>query len=349
MLGKMLLGAKSNPAFPDEAISPAGSEQQVYRWSSTTGWGTRYAGPASGAVNGFSSIWSNDGTVFFCSTSAAPYLHAWEWSSSGFGAKYGGTSGATIAPSIDAVSPSTGAVATNQFRTSPFVKVFRFSKSTGWGTAYANPAILPFDFAGKSQFSVDGNAIIVCGANASPYVRAYAWSDATGWGTAFANPSVLSTGPQKFGISFSSDGVAVGAFGGNPPIVVEIWRFNSTTGWGTKYADPSTPVGTGTYNGSIAPNGLYLAMGVNTSVYLVAYKWNSTTGWGTRYANPAGLPAAVRAYSAAFSRNSDAVAASIQVSPWCVVYPFSEATGYGTRFANPSVLPTAYQTNPNFL
>ena len=59
----------------------------VYAWSGS-GFGTKYANPATlpGSVN--STRFSNNGDALGMSTEASPFVNIYPWSGSGFGTKY---------------------------------------------------------------------------------------------------------------------------------------------------------------------------------------------------------------------------------------------------------------------
>ena len=71
----------------------------------------------------------------------------------------------------------------------PFITVYPWS--SGFGTKYSNPAILPTGNADDVEYSINGDTIAVTHAN-SPQITAYPWS-VSGFGTKYANPVGLSS------------------------------------------------------------------------------------------------------------------------------------------------------------
>ena len=62
----------------------------VYPWTSGTGFGTRYADPATlPGTNGFSVAFSTDGNDIAVGYDTSPFVSVYPWTSgTGFGAKY---------------------------------------------------------------------------------------------------------------------------------------------------------------------------------------------------------------------------------------------------------------------
>ena len=92
--------------------------------------------------------------------SMSPFITAYSWSSSGFGAKYTnpGTLPASTGRSV-AFSPDGTAMAVGH-DTTPFVTAYPWSGS-GFGTKYTNPATLPTDTGFGIAFNPAGSAIAV--------------------------------------------------------------------------------------------------------------------------------------------------------------------------------------------
>jgi len=121
----------------------------AYPWDDTTGFGTKYSNPSVlPPSQGNGVTFSPADNAVICTNTATPYVAAYEWSSStGFGNKFSDPStsltdwGYAVDFTADA---STVAISSGN---SPFVLVFPWSTS-GFGTKYANPSILP---AGTSR------------------------------------------------------------------------------------------------------------------------------------------------------------------------------------------------------
>lgn len=126
----------------------------AYPWSDATGFGTRYANPATsptGVATFCTFAPDNDALAF--SHASSPFLTVYAWSGSGFGTKYANP--ATLPPA----SGSGTSVAFNGAGTaiavtgdaSPYVSVYPWS-SSGFGTKYADPATLPTGAANSAVF-----------------------------------------------------------------------------------------------------------------------------------------------------------------------------------------------------
>lgn len=225
----------------------AGSLWGVWNWSDTTGYGTKFAGPATGLANGTQygngTGFNNADTVVAFTHSGAttanyPNCNAYAWSnSSGFGTKYAMPSPTQSATSVDGSSgevnftPSGNTIGwtTTAY---PGNYTFQFTTGSGFGSRIA---VIPNSIAYGLRWHPSENAIAVgfddTGANTT---RVYAWSGGT-YGTEFSQPSY----PQASSIrgrgawwNPAGTGIAVAyAYGGS----VSAWAW-STSGFGTIYS-----------------------------------------------------------------------------------------------------------------
>jgi len=85
---------------------------------------------------------------------------------------------------------------------SPYVTAYPWSAS-GFGTKFADPAILPGISGGAYDvaFSSAGDAVALATTGSPPFINAYPWS-ASGFGTKFADPATASS--SGFGIAFGA-------------------------------------------------------------------------------------------------------------------------------------------------
>jgi hypothetical protein len=270
--------------FYSVAFSPSGDVIAIssfnapylvaYSWSSSTGFGTKYANPASpptGSVSGIAFSPSNDAI-------AADFYNfsfsAYQWNTStGFGARFtttglasGGYTGSNVA-----FSPQGNQIA-GFGSSSPYIYVYPWSGS-GFGTKYANPSTLPnggtSPSGGGVAFSPSGDALAAAH-DSTPYITVYPWSP-SGFGTKYSNPATLPTGIGT-GVAFSPAGNAIAvAHGTSPFISAYPW---STSGFGTKYSNPAT-LPTGNSNSvAFSPSGNAIAVGHDTSPYITVYPWS---------------------------------------------------------------------------
>ena len=98
----------------------------------------------------------------------------------------------------------------------PFITVYSWGPSGGFGGVYTNPATLPPSTGFGVAFSPDGSAIAVAH-DITPFITAYPWSG-SGFGTKYTNPATLppSTG---FGVAFSPDGSAIAVAHDTTPFI----------------------------------------------------------------------------------------------------------------------------------
>ena len=73
---------------------------------------------------------------------------------------------------------------------SPYISVYPFDPSVGFGAKYANPATLPTGTGNSIAFSPSAIAVAH---SSSPYISVYPWRS-SGFGTKYSNPSTLPTG-----------------------------------------------------------------------------------------------------------------------------------------------------------
>ena len=218
--------------------------------------------------------------------------------------------------------------------TTPFISVYPWNVSTGFGAKYTNPATLPTGTGTGVDFSPTGNAIAVANFNTTPFISVYPWGG-SGFGTKYSNPATLPTGNGR-GVAFSPAGDAIAvAHATTPYISAYPWSVGS--GFGTKYTNPATlPTGDG-YGVAFNPASNAIAVAHDPTPFITAYPW-SGSGFGTKYTNPATLPTGTGT-GVAFSPAGDAIAVTHQTTPNITAYPWS-GSGFGTKYTNPATLPT---------
>ena len=213
--------------------------------------------------------------------------------------------------------------------TSPYISAYPWSKNTGIGGRYNNPATLPTGTALGVAFAPAADAVAVAHSS-SPYITAYPWS-ITGFGVKYANPATL-PGTFGLGVAFSPTGDAIAIAHATTPFV-SAYPWNSSTGFGTKYADPATlPTGQGK-GVAFSPAGDAIAIAHDTTPFVSAYPWTVVSGFGTKYTNPATLPTG-NGLSVAFHPAANAVIVGHSTAPYVTAYPWS-ASGFGTKYTNP--------------
>jgi WD40 repeat protein len=258
----------------------------------------------------------------------SPFVTAYTWSSSGFGAKYADPATLPTGSAYGvAFSPSGNTIAVAH-STSIFITAYPWSGS-GFGTKYGNPATLPTGGGIGVAFSPAGNAIAV----AHGGITAYPWST-SGFGTKYTDPATLPGSSN--GVAFNPAGTSIAVAHNTTPFITA-YPWNAGTGFGTKYTNPATlPTDQG-FSVAFSPAGDAIAVAHQTTPFITAYPWNAGTGFGTKYTNPATLPTDT-GRGVAFSPAGDAIAVAHANSPRITAYPWS-GSGFGTKFTNPATLP----------
>lgn len=218
----------------------------------------------------------------------------------------------------------------------PFIQVYQWANATpGFGTKYANPAILPTDAVINRFDWTSNNADICVPHELSPHVAAYPWTF-YGFGTKYADPSPA-VNAQGRGCAFSPSDNAVFIASGGTTSQAYAWTVGS--GFGTKYADPSpSRPGTGA---SFSPAGNAVAQARNTTPRIDAWAWSS--GFGTKYANPA-TPGGTVGWQSSFSPDAANIGLSTSGTPYIQAWKWS-VSGFGTKYTNPATLPSAQGTD----
>lgn len=306
----------------------------IYDWSSSTGFGSKYSDPLTlpsfiGSFGNNVAYTPDNKAVIVCGPGGTPYVAAYPWSGTGFGAKFSDPSSAIPggAYGVAARTWSVGItkVAVVYSAVSPYVSSYDFSTSSGWGTKGADPSTPPN--SGAIAVCLGGNQIFLA-TSGSPYVYAYAFGGGV-IGFKYADPSTLPTG---VGRGIATDGGFNVAVAHSTSPYITVYPFSG--GFGTKYSDPGTlPAGTG-YACAFSPDRSYLAIAHDTSPYITVYPFAS--GFGAKISNPATLPTG-NGRGVAFSSAGDAIAISHSTSPFVTAYPWSGS--FGTKYSNPSTLP----------
>jgi hypothetical protein len=325
-----------SPVGDAVAVAHAGSPYvTAYLWSSS-GFGTKYADPATLPTGtGIGVAFSPVGGAIAVSHSTAPIITAYPWSGSGFGTKYADPATLPTGATIGGVAFSSLGDAVAVGSSLSRVSVYPWNVSTGFGTRYTNPATLPTGVGYGISFSPTDDAIAVAHAT-TPFVSAYPWNVSTGFGTKYTNPATLPAGTGN-GVAFSPAGDAIAVAHNTTPFI-SAYPWNVSTGFGTNYTNPATlPTSSG--NGvAFSPAGDAVAVAHATTPFVSAYPWSSS-GFGTKYTDPATLPTSTGT-GVAFSSVGDAIAVAHAGSPYVTAYPWS-SSGFGTKYTDPTTLPAS--------
>ena len=242
-----LTGGRSNAVLSNlvanggyvSVTTPSTPWAHAYKFSSVTGWGTKFANPAplmNAGTAGLGTAFNPNRTAVTYLSNNAPFVHAYAFSDLGFGTKYAnpstaiatGGSGTDFSPDGAFLGGTTGAT--------PFLFACAWSAS-GFGTRVANPAVGSGFFGLDFDFAPNGNAVAQTEFSGFG-MNAYAWS-ASGFGTKYANPGTALPGDYRYSIEFSPDSSAVAVTMDASPFL-RIYGF-SGSGFGTAFSNPATP------------------------------------------------------------------------------------------------------------
>lgn len=173
------------------------------------------------------------------------------------------------------------------FNASPFLSVYDFNGTTGFGTKYANPASLPSQGDSKVDWKPGGTELAMGNQYNSPYIHAYQFTLGVGFGTKRSNPASLPPG-HVYSVKFHPSGTALAVAGSSSGTSrLRVYRYNAG-GFGTVYSDPGSSPSNNCNDVDFNPAGDAIAVAVTgTSNSPHAWPFNTTTGYGTKYANPA--------------------------------------------------------------
>jgi WD40 repeat protein len=267
-----------------------------------------------------------------------PGVYVWPVSAAGFGTRFSNPStqiGGDRARSVK-FNPTGTAVAVGSTG-SPFVQVYAWDKTTGFGTKYSNPSGGPYAQVFGIAWHPSANSIFFA-VDDYPYVGAWEWSNSTGFGNKYTNPSPASGRPVWARNTMHPAGTAYAQANITYSPFINAWPWNNPN-FGTKYSAPSTVPTAECQQMAFSPSGNYLAVAVGTDPAVLVYNWNSSTGFGSKFTDPTSRPS--DAYGVAWTNAENAIAVSSYStsSLYVAVWPWS-SSGFGTRYTSPSTLPT---------
>lgn len=209
-------------------------------WSNSTGFGTRYTLPSAFGVNIGNGCFNSAGNVVGFVAYDGVGLQVYPWNSPGFGSRFTNPPSNTYLRAIS-FNPTDSVIFLGK-NSSPFLTAYAWSNSTGFGSQYSNPSVLPTGYSRSGTLTVSPNGDAVCiGSNSSPYFAGYSWSDVTGFGVKYSDPSSISFPPN--GAQFSPDGNFIAVVGAALNFL-KVYPFDSTLGFGAPVSDPVSLPGT---------------------------------------------------------------------------------------------------------
>lgn len=236
-----------------------------------------------------------------------------------------------------------GSVVAFSGSSSPYIAVLPWTGS-GFGAAFANPAVLPGGDPGVGhvRWNRGGTAIALPTlwesgiSETGPFV--WKWSPA-GFGTKYA--SGLGIGVAALDIAWGVDVLFAHGFrtvtGQNR---LYAWPWNDITGFGTRIEGGVGLSMTAQVEMDVSPDGAYVAAASGgTGVRVVPW---TGIAFGTPVADPVTLPAGI-VQSLAWAPDGSALAVGGTGTPFVQVYPWA-AGAFGAKFADPSSLPAGTVT-----
>jgi len=352
--------SQSTTVFPAIAMTSLSSPGiNVFRFYDNK-IGSKYPNPA-GFTNAFEVAWANlpnsKTPDIAVASSGSPYIHAWAWNYDyGFGSKYADPATLPTGPARGVDFFGNGSTQVYDiavsYNSSPYVSVYPWTTGVGFGSKYADPAVLPgsgvSDTDGVSFRYTAGGSQIAVTSSVSPYVFVYPWTTGVGFGSKYADPATLPTGPAT-AVAFADSAIAVSH---TISPYVSVYPWSTAVGFGSKYADPGTlPTGAAYDVSWYGISAGAIAVAHNNSPYMSVYPF--TAGFGTKYSDPSTLPTGT-GYGVDFTAGVAAGSRSLAVghanTPYVSVYPFGlpSFVGIGTKSANFTTLPPGVVTNVKF-
>lgn len=265
----------SNPALSIIAGTNSVSNSLVgYRFSTSTGFGTKYTSSAPGTYV-YSTAGIPNGSVVAAGILSSPYILAVPWNV-GFGTKYADPATLPIGLVYSVEFNPSGTVLLIQDGEYPYLHAYAWS--SGFGTKYADPtATVSSSYDGLVKWHPSGNFFV-----SGSMGNVYNWS--SGFGTKYADPTGKPSLPK--GADWNPAGTII-AF--SDDFSNKLVAYDWSSGFGTKYADGTDfPSMTVTEAFAWNPTGTAITIGITTSPYIYAYSWFN--GFSRRYSNPSTLP-----------------------------------------------------------
>lgn len=219
---------------------------------------------------------------------------------------------------------------------SPYIRAYKYTYASGWGTQYSNPASPPAVAVDSTAFAPNGTAVFM-GIRTSPFISAYAWTPNTGFGAKYSDPATAMTGASTPSIAVARDSSTVFAVNTLSPYI-SAYSWSSSTGFGAKFSNPSPIPQASITEISCSPTGGAISTARTNSIgsQIQTYAFNSSTGFGAAYSNPS---VAGAAYSIKWNYQGDTVFATTSGGAYLYAWPWSDATGFGAAYSAPTVSP----------
>ena len=269
--------------------------------------------------------------VVFVGTDATPFIHMYEWTENGFGAKYANPATLpTGAVRSMSVTPDKRflvcAVGNDTNRPQLCYRI------TSDGLVLVNSFIAANNITRTAAVNKSGTAVAV--SNVDGLLTTYRLSRITGLGAQFGGTKNAVSRQCDFD---SNDSRLMFVRETSP--YMQIHPYDETSGCGTAFANSAS--GVGTTPGRAArftadDSYLVLLRFAGSGTTLESYNIITDAGPGTKVASGVAI---VNGTGVVISDAAGLVGVSTVGSPYVAVYPYSSGT-YGTKLANPANLPT---------
>jgi len=233
---------------------------------------------------------NSDGSIVFCGFDSSPGLAAYQVSSSGFGARAADPVGSVHGDMRGiAVSPNDDWIITLSDDYSPYIHLFPWGNSTGFGTRFSGPP-------GWSRTSPDRFEAVAAhpdGDTATAFLAEYSASPSeyelwtwpvnasTGWGPLVQ--SLASPHGRLRGLAFSPDGNYIILMDYDSPWL-HVYNFSKSTGIGSYVGAPAESPGDDVTDVAWNADGTVIFCSTLSSPYVCAYDWDA--GFGDKYDEP---------------------------------------------------------------
>lgn len=282
------------------------------------GMGTKYATPSVAPTNQPVDILfaPNNSAVFFVNGSSDTPLYGYQWSAAaGFGTRFADMSpGLSIgAGQCGAITPD-GKVVIVGGASTPFLRAIPVS-SGGYGTAFANPSILPSAVIRSIAVNKSGNRIAISQNNTE--AASYVFDSSTGFGAKQVASTPLLANGLSMAISPAEDSIIFATNGGE---FLEAYHWSNATGIGAKYATLSNRPSSAPTALAFSADGTRLLMAVGTNISVRS--WDASTG--TLSSQLQQVLGGTSMKRIVFSADQQFVAAGYSnISPFVAVWPWN--------------------------
>lgn len=332
-----IIGSARPPTTYSYSVAGAGGTGEnliAYAITSGTGFGTKYAAPATAAPTGLLAESNSNSTAFAGATGTAPYIYAYQWLSTGWGTKYTApsTTGTNALNGLAFTSDNAYSVhAYDNASVASGLGIYPWTDASGFGTRGTNASLGATAGATDVRVTSDNNYVLAT-LDGTEKVVAYPLSSGA-YGTKVTAPSTIPTFASANDLTITSGNSHV-YLGYSTVTWTSTW---TGTGWGSVVSNPSPLPPSGQYRNESHPSGNYAGFGGSSSPYLDIYAWSN--GWGTKVSNP-GTVLTTTVDGFRWTKNGNDIIACLRVSPFIAGYAWSN--GFGTKYANPATLPAGY-------